>query len=79
MPIRESLFLVEKLEFNNDKKNNNNLNNKNVINVKKSSKSKIGFSPNKKNKDIDKRINLANQKSSKEESQRGLISNFSVK
>ena len=76
----ESFFLVENLNFNNiNNDNKNKLNNKNVINVKKNSKSKIGISSYKKNKDTDKRINLANQKSFKEESQRGLINNFSVK
>ena len=48
---------------------------------KKNNKPKINFSPfNTKNKDIDKkRILLDNKKTSKEESQRGLINNFSMK
>ena len=47
---------------------------------KKNNKPKI-FSPyNTKNKDIDKkRVLLDNKKTSKEESQRGLINNFSMK
>ena len=82
---RESLLLIEKWDVNNnnEKQNNNNncQNNTKAINIKKNSKLKLGFSPyNAKNKEIDKkRILLDNKKLSKEESQRGLINNFSMK
>ena len=70
---RESLLLKEKWKVNNN--NDNNIN-------KKNTKVKLNLNSEqiKKDKDSDKKkINLSNKKTSKEESQRGLISKISIK
>ena len=84
---RESLLIIEKWDLDDNKEKNNNSiknSNKKPIKIKKKSKGKIKFAVpnqnNKKSKDIDnKRFDIFNNKSLKEESQRGLINKFSVK
>ena len=73
---RESLLIVD--NWDNKNSEGKNQNNK-VINVKKNSKTKISLSPNRKSKEIDKKRVGVNNKKTKEESQRRLMNNFSVK
>ena len=73
---RESLLIID--NWDNKNSEGNNQNNK-VINVKKNGKAKISSSPNRKSKEIDKKRVGVNNKKTKEESQRRLMNNFSVK
>jgi hypothetical protein len=73
---RESLLIID--NWDNKNSEGNNQNNK-VINVKKNGKTKISSSPNRKSKEIDKKRVGVNNKKTKEESQRRLMNNFSVK
>ena len=73
---RESLLIND--NWDNKNSEGNNQNNK-VVNVKKNSKTKISLSPNRKSKEIDKKRVGVNNKKTKEESQRRLMNNFSMK